>query len=207
MVTSRKTSDYLRGLIPGAEYVRSEQNPALPPESMQLLKTLTAALRPRRILEIGTNVGMSGITMLNACACAELRTVEMNEQTAAAARENFFAAGLYKRAHVITGRAEEVLPYMSGSYELIFLDGPKGQYEELCTYLLPLLSAGGVLVCDNVLFRGMVTGDKKVTSRKKTLVKKLDAFLRSLYADESLITTVLPIGDGVSISYKKAAEK
>lgn len=87
MVTSRKTSDYLRGLIPGAEYVRSEQNPALPPESMQLLKTLTAALRPGRILEIGTNVGMSGITMLNACACAELWTVEMNEQTAAAARE------------------------------------------------------------------------------------------------------------------------
>ena len=145
--------------------------------------------------------------MLNACACAELWTVEMNEQTAAAARENFAAAGLYKRAHVITGRAEEVLPYMSGSYELIFLDGPKGQYEELCTYLLPLLSAGGVLVCDNVLFRGMVTGDKKVTSRKRTLVKKLDAFLHSLYADESLITTVLPIGDGVSISYKKAAEK
>ena len=90
---------------------------------------------------------------------------------------------------------------------LSFWTAQRGQYEELCTYLLPLLSAGGVLVCDNVLFRGMVTGDKKVTSRKKTLVKKLDAFLHSLYADESLITTVLPIGDGVSISYKKAAEK
>ena len=68
--------------------------------------------------------------------------------------------------------------------------------------LIPLLETGGLLICDNVLFRGMVTGDRRIKSRKRTLVKKLDMFLRALSADSSLMTSIVPIGDGISISLK-----
>lgn len=61
--------------------------------------------------------------------------------------------------------------------------------------LIPLLETGGLLICDNVLFRGMVTGDRRIKSRKRTLVKKLDMFLRALSADSSLMTSIVPIGD------------
>ena len=205
MITRRKTTDYLRSLLPvrEQEIARSEQTPVLPPESAQLLRTLCALRQPRRILEIGTNVGFSAITMLQAAPQAELYTVEMNEETAAIARENLQKSGVYDRAHLYIGRAEEILPYMQGEYDLIFLDGPKGQYPLFASYLLPLLAKGGLLVCDNVLFRGMVPGQRKATPRKRTICKRLDQFLHQISRDPSLETTVLPIGDGISVSVKK----
>ena len=138
MITRRKTTDYLRSLLPvrEQEIARSEQTPVLPPESAQLLRTLCTLRQPRRILEIGTNVGFSAITMLQAAPQAELYTLEMNEETAAIARENLQKCGVGERAHLYIGRAEEILPYMQGQYDLIFLDGPKGQYPLFASYLL-----------------------------------------------------------------------
>lgn len=175
----------------------------LPPESMRFLEVLVSAAKPAKILEIGTNIGASGIAMLKACDRAHLYTVEMNEETAGIARRNFEAAGLADRADILIGKAEDILPYMSDTFDFVFLDGPKGQYGFMLSYILPLIAKGGMLVCDNVLFRGMVTGDKKVRARKRTIVKKLDEFLRLLSSDPSLITGIIPIGDGMSVSYKK----
>lgn len=205
MVTQRKTTDYLRAILPPQQVAvaRSEDTPVLPPECAQLLRTLCVLARPQSILEVGTNVGYSAITMLLAAPQATLYTIEMSEETAELARENMKKAGVYERAHVYIGKAEEILPYMQGCYDLIFLDGPKGQYSLLSGYLVPLLKSGGMLVCDNVLFRGMVSGQRKVTPRKRTLCKKLDLFLRQISADPNLETTVLPIGDGISISVKR----
>lgn len=174
----------------------------LPPESAGFLRLLVCAAAPRTILEIGTNLGFSGIAMLKA-STAELYTIEVNEDTAKCAKQNFAHAGVLQRVHVFVGRAEEILPYMKDQFDFIFLDGPKGQYSELSAYLLPLLASGGMLVCDDVLFRGMVTGDRRIKKRKRTLVKKLDTFLHDLCADDTLVTSVLPIGDGMSVSYKR----
>lgn len=205
MVTQRRTTDYLRNILPPQPIAveRNEGTPVLPPECAQLLRTLCALAKPQSILEIGTNVGYSAITMLLAAPQASLYTVEMSEETAGLARENMKKAGVYERSHIYIGKAEEILPYMQGCYDLIFLDGPKGQYALLSEYLIPLLKSGGLLVCDNVLFRGMVSGQRKVTPRKRTLCRKLDLFLRQISADPSLETTVLPIGDGISISVKR----
>ncbi len=204
MVTDRRTTEYLRNLVSQkSEFERCEQYPLLPPESAELLKLLVILSKPKKILEIGTNIGSSGIVMLSAAPDAMLYTVEMDEDTANMARQNFDNAGVGDRVHVLRGKAEEILPYITDNYDFIFLDGPKGQYSFLCSYLLPMLNRGGLLVCDNVLFRGMVSGKRKVKARKRTLVKKLDIFLKSISSDPTLQTSVIPIGDGMSISYKK----
>ena len=137
----------------------------------------------------------------SACG-ARLYTIECDELKADEAKKNFAAAGLADRVEIYIGKAEEILPYITGSYQLILLDGPKGQYASFASMLIPLLETGGLLICDNVLFRGMVTGDRRIKSRKRTLVKKLDMFLRALSADSSLMTSIVPIGDGISISLK-----
>lgn len=204
MVTDRRTTAYLRELareIPC--FVRSEQYPVLPAESAGLLNVIVSLLKPQKILEIGTNIGYSGTVMLQAAPQAKLFTIEMDEDTANIARDNFNAAGVGDRVQILHGKAEEILPYIKDEYDLIFLDGPKGQYLYMSTLLLPMLKKGGVLVCDNVLFRGMVSGKRKTTARKRTLVKKLDEFLRYVSDHPSLDTTVIPIGDGMSVSYKK----
>lgn len=211
MVTSRKTTEYLRGLLEQDDGLsqmgisgRDACFPILPPESARLLQLLVSLHKPAKILEIGTNIGYSAIRMLEAAPQAQLFTIEMEEGTAAAARENFRRAGVHGRATVYVGRAEEILAYMTGSYDFIFLDGPKGHYLLLLDYLLPLLAPEGLLVCDNVLFRGMITGDRKPTHRKRTLCKKLDYFLQAVSGHPGLITSVIPIGDGMSISYKRS---
>lgn len=133
---------------------------------------------------------------------ARLYTIEMDELKAQTARRNFAAAGMADRAEIYLGRAEDILPYITGSYQIILLDGPKGQYASFASMLLPVLARGGLLICDNVLFRGMLSGDRRVRPRKRTLVKKLDMFLRDLSADSRLMTSILPIGDGISVSLK-----
>ena len=203
MVTDRRTTQYLRSLTGAGDFERSEQYPLLPPESAQLMRLIVTLVKPERILEIGTNIGSSGIAMLKAAPNAMLYTVEMDEETADTARQNFIDAGVGDRVHILRGKAEDILPYIKDKYDLIFLDGPKGQYLALSEYLLPMLNSGGVFVCDNVLFRGMVSGKRKVKARKRTLVKKLDMFLKSISGDQNLITSVIPIGDGMSISFKK----
>ncbi|PWL98284.1 MAG: O-methyltransferase [Selenomonadales bacterium] len=203
MVTSRRTTQYLRELIgQKSKFERSPQEPCLPPESAQLLKLLARILQPERILEIGTNIGSSGIELLKAAPEARLYTIEMDELKAQTARRNFAAAGMADRAEIYLGRAEDILPYITGSYQIILLDGPKGQYASFASMLLPVLARGGLLICDNVLFRGMLSGDRRVRPRKRTLVKKLDMFLRDLSADSRLMTSILPIGDGISVSLK-----
>ena len=185
------------------ELLRSEQFPVLPTESAGLLRLFVSISKPKKILEIGTNIGFSGIVMLTAAPDAMLYTVEMDEETANIARGNFESAGVGDRVQILRGKAEEILPFIKDGYDLIFLDGPKGQYSYLCSYLLPMLNSGGLLICDNVLFRGMVSGKRKVKARKRTLVKKLDEFLKSISKDDCLVTSVIPIGDGISVSLKK----
>jgi len=211
MVTSKRTTAYLRGLLKPDTVLeqmgitgRDASFPMLPPESAQLLRLLLEIHNPKKILEIGTNIGYSAIVMLQASKEAQLYTIEMDEKNAEIAKQNFLNAGVSNRATIFIGKAEEVLLYMSGTYDFIFLDGPKGHYLLLLEYLLPLLSDGGVLICDNVLFRGMITGDRKLKRRKETICKKLNLFLQKISTDEKLITTVLPIGDGISVSVKRS---
>ena len=89
------------------------------------------------------------------------------------------------------------------TFDFIFLDSAKGQYYDYIPYLKKLLPKGGVLVTDNVLYKGMVANDDLLILRKKTIVKRLRMYLEAISHDEELETVVIPIGDGVSLTVKK----
>lgn len=180
-----------------------EHIPVLFSETERLLDVLVRMKQPRKILEIGTAIGFSGILMLKAAPLATLNTIEKLADSADAARENFRKYGVSDRVNLFEGDAGEIIPMLTGSYDFIFMDGPKGQYPEFYPYLKKLLVSGGVLVCDNVLYKGLVENIPENKRHKHiTIARNIHAFLEIISNDPEMSTVTLKIGDGVSVSVK-----
>jgi predicted O-methyltransferase YrrM len=131
-------------------------------------------------------------------------TVEKDERRYLSALENIEATGLQARIDVVLGDAQDVLRETeSGVFDMIFLDGAKGHYIHMLDDCIRAVKSGGLILADNVTFRGMVTGDVPAVRRKITIIKRLKAFLEALQTRGDILSTVLPVGDGLSISVKK----
>jgi len=189
-------------LISLREKSKQRDIPIIRDKSFNLLLTVVSMLKPKSILEIGTANGCSGIGMLLEAPSARLTGIEINEAIVLEAKQNLKDFGLSDRARFFVGDANEIVPQLTGKYDFIFLDGPKGHYKQYLPWLLPLLNAGGVLFADNVLFRGFVDGSQKGSKRNNTIIYSMRAFLEEISKDKNLKTTVLDIEDGVSISLK-----
>lgn len=189
-------------LISLREKSKQRDIPIIRDKSFNLLLTVVSMLKPKSILEIGTANGCSGIGMLLEAPLARLTGIEINEDIVLEAKQNLKDFGLSDRARFFVGDANEIVPQLTGKYDFIFLDGPKGHYKQYLPWLLPLLNAGGVLFADNVLFRGFVDGSQKGSKRNNTIIYSMRAFLEEISKDKNLKTTVLDIEDGVSISLK-----
>ncbi len=176
--------------------------PTILDESLNLLITLLRANNPRKVLEIGTATGMSGICILNAALNAELTTIEADETSHFAARENFKNFGLNGRVRAILGDAGDVIRFLQGPYDFIFLDGAKARYYDYLPEIKRLLPSGGVLFADNVLFRGLIEAEKP-PHRDMTIVRNMRAFIDELCLGEEFDASVLDVGDGVLIAVKK----
>ena len=195
----RESDPQLRRMI---EYAAENFIPILLPESAAFLRQLVMLIKPEKTLEIGTAIGFSGQLILTSGG-QKLYTVEINEELAETARKNFAEAGLEKRATVFTGDAGEILPLMDGSFDMIFMDGPKTKYIEYLPQLMRMLKSGGALLCDNVLFSGMITGEAEYKKSKSMIVQGLDRFLEAVCSDDRLVTSILPVGDGMSLSLRR----
>ena len=195
----RESDPQLRRMI---EYAAENFIPILLPESAAFLRQLVMLIKPEKTLDIGTAIGFSGQLILTSGG-QKLYTVEINEELAETARKNFAEAGLEKRATVFTGDAGEILPLMDGSFDMIFMDGPKTKYIEYLPQLMRMLKSGGALLCDNVLFSGMITGEAEYKKSKSTIVQGLDRFLEAVCSDDRLVTSILPVGDGMSLSLRR----
>ena len=158
---------------------------------------------PARVLELGTALGVSGTAMLLSCNCM-LTTVEKNVDCVLAAEETFKKFGVFKRVTQLTGDTLETVKKISDEkFDFIFLDCNKAAYPLVYEYLKNMLNAGGVLLADNVLFRGYVEGAKETPKIYRTLVQKIDRFNQLVANDEDMITTVLNVGDGLLVAVKK----
>ncbi len=183
---------------------QKEQLPVIRPAAAAFLNVLVQMKKPESILEIGTSIGYSGIVMLNAMGPdGRLTTVEADEDIMETARTNFKRQGVLNQVTLIKGDGGEVLHYLEDTFDMIFLDGPKGQYLLYLPDCIRLLNRGGLLVCDDVLFYGMVARDSLVRRRKITIVKRMRKFLNTISNHPMLDTTIVPIGDGISVSIKK----
>ena len=175
-------------------------------KSMQsFLKLLLAMKKPKRILEVGTAVGFSSIFMAeyNPVPC-EIVTIENYEKRVPIARENFKRAGKEQQITLIEGDATEVLKTLEEPFDLIFMDAAKGQYIHFLPDILRLLKTGGTLVSDNVLQDGdIIETHYVVTRRNRTIHKRMREYLYELTHREDLVTAVLPVGDGITVSEKR----
>ena len=177
--------------------------PIIRSETAALLRSLTAALRPENILEIGTAVGYSALQMCQVMpANCHITTIEKYEKRIPEAKENFRKAGEESRITFLEGDADMWLKELKGKqFDLVFMDAAKGQYLNWLPLLFDLMPVGAVLISDNVLQDGDVVQSRfAVQRRNRTIHSRMREYLYELKHMEEFETAVIPIGDGVTIS-------
>lgn len=179
--------------------------PIIRKEMQSFLKLLLAMQKPMRILEVGTAVGFSAILMAQyAPADCKIVTIENYEKRIPVAKENFKRAGKDEQITLLEGDAMQILPTLSGEFDMIFMDAAKGQYINFMPDILRLLKSGGVLVSDNVLQDGDIIESHYIVERRnRTIYKRMREYMYELTHNEGLVTAVLPVGDGIAVSAKK----
>ena len=182
--------------------------PIIRDSSHELLRELVKKYRPKHILEIGTAVGYSGITMLESSE-ADLVTVEKLEECALEAKTNFKNAGFEDRVQVYLDDCSNFVTELLmnegnlEAFDFIFLDGPKAQYLNLLPSLYALLAPNGILVADNVLFRGYVENPKIAPRRFRTIWQRLRRFIEYVFTSGDFVDVELHrIEDGVLVARK-----
>lgn len=179
--------------------------PIIRKEMQSFLKVLLTIHKPLRILEVGTAVGFSALLMSEyAPEGSQITTIEKYEKRIPIARENFKRAGKEDQITLLEGDAMEVLKELDPAYDLIFMDAAKGQYIYYMPEVIRLLKSGGVLVSDNVLQDGDIIESRfAVERRNRTIHSRMRDYLYELKHDEHLLTSIIPLGDGVALSVKR----
>ena len=179
--------------------------PLVDPEVGALLRVMAISIGAARVLEIGTAIGYSGIWLAGALpAGGMLLTLEMDEARAREARDNFARAGLADRVSVIVGDAQLKVAKVSGPFDLIFQDGDKALYTPLLDRLVALLRPGGLLITDNVLWDGEVApGFTDTPHRDAATTRAIVDYNERVASHPHLLTTIVPLRDGLSISVKR----
>lgn len=179
--------------------------PIIRKETQSYLKVLMASLQPKTILEVGTAIGFSALLMnaFNPVSC-HITTIEKYEKRIPVAKANFEKAGKSSEITLLEGDALEILKELEGTYDFIFMDAAKGQYINFLPEVHRLLRKGGVLLSDNVLQDGDVVQSRfAVTRRNRTIHARMREYLHVLHHHPDFVTTLLPVGDGMSISVRK----
>lgn len=204
--------EYIRNILPENNpylkemelYAEENHVPIIEKEVAQLLKVLLKIIKPKNILEIGTAIGYSALIMASSIdENSNITTIERRLDMIELAEKNINSTKYKDKINILYGEAEEILPSLNDKFDFIFLDAAKGQYLEFFNYCMNLINKEGVIVSDNVLFKGMVASDKLVIRRKKTIVKRLREYLKYINHLDGYSSCIIPIGDGVAITYRE----
>lgn len=179
----------------------AERVPIIRAEEREALLRAAAEARPRHILEIGTAIGYSALLLAERFPEAEVDTVELDEKRRARALRAVEEAGAAGRVRCLAGDAAEVIPRLTGPYDFLYLDGPKGQYLVHLRLAEPLLSDRAVIAADNVFFRGLVRAEGPVPHRYRTIVTRLRDYIA--YAEAHYDTEIDTAGDGLAVSRRR----
>ncbi|MDU2491583.1 MAG: O-methyltransferase [Clostridium celatum] len=211
-ITYDYMEEYIRGLIPESEgklkelevFAKENGVPIAQKETIKFLEFMVNMKKPLRILELGTAIGYSAIIMHDAAGTnPHITTIERSEEMIKYAKENIKSFGLEDKIVIEEGDCLEILEKLQEPYDLIFMDAGKGHYNHFLPHCLRLLKDDGIIIADNVLFRGMVASDELVKRRKITIVKRMRTYLELVSQDKSLITSVIPMGDGIAITRRR----
>ncbi len=179
--------------------------PIIRREMQSFIKMFLALNQPKRILEVGTAVGFSTLLMCEyGPEDLQIVTIENYEKRIPIARENFRKAERESQITLLEGDAGEILKGLKGSFDMIFMDAAKGQYINWLPDVKRLMKKGSVLISDNVLQEGdIIESHYLVERRNRTIYKRMREYLYQLKHDPALVTSILPLGDGVTVSVKQ----
>ena len=218
MITEERVLDFIRsfGVDRGSEALHMIEKeairddvPIIRKESGELLRILLQIKKPEKILEVGAAIGFSSVFMgENTDNNTHITTIENYPPRIERAKANIALAGMEDKITLIPGDAAEVLKELSESWDFIFMDAAKGQYIHFLPDVLRLLAPDGLLFSDNVLQDGDVLESRfAVTRRNRTIHSRMREYLTMLTHTPELTTSVIPIGDGVSLTMKKNTEE
>lgn len=211
-ITYDYMEQYIRELIPQNEgilkeledYAKGNGVPIIQKETAKFLEFMISTKAPKTILELGTAIGYSAILMSMASGRnSNIVTVERDKNMIEVAKENLKKYDFEKEIDIKEGDCLEILEKLEGSFDIIFMDAGKGHYNHFLPHCLRLLKDDGIIIADNVLFRGMVASKELVKRRKITIVKRMRNYLELVSKDENLITSVIPMGDGIAVTKRR----
>ncbi len=208
-----RISEYLHSLEGDADtflaelrsYAAEHEVPIIRIETESFIRTLLKLIRPRNILEIGAAIGYSSVVMAKASE-ADILTIENYDKRIPIAESNIARSGYSDRIRLVADDAGKVLKTLKTegrAFDMIFLDAAKGQYPVWLSDIKALMHEGSVLLADNVLQEGTVTESRfTIPRRERTTHERMRDFLYTIKHDEQLESSVLNIGDGVSLSVR-----
>lgn len=205
---------YLRSLVNeqdayflGLEaYAEEHHVPIIHSEVKNLLAFIVESIKANSVLELGTAIGYSASVFAKAMKGeGKIVSVERRQDYYEMACENVKELNYNTKFDFRFGEATEVLESVDETFDIIFLDAAKGHYREFFDLCFHKLNPGGVIISDNILYKGMIASDALVLRRQKTIVKRMRAYLDFISNHPQLTTTILPMSDGIALSYKREA--
>lgn len=206
---------YIQGLIKNEsdklEKFRNEcierHLPIIQRETAQLIKVLLLMHNPKSILEVGTNVGFSSIYMCTALdRKVKVLSIEKSEEYYQEALSNIKTFGCEDNISVINSDASEALDMIINTnekFDIAFIDAAKSHYTEFLNKIIAMMNPGGLIISDNVLYKGLIANDELVTKRKRTIVRNMREYLEYISTDDKFETSIIPIGDGLALTKLK----
>lgn len=212
MIVEERITSFINSLNPDDEGIvgqiqreaLEQEVPIIRKETKEWIKTMLMIKKPMHILEVGTAVGYSSIYMSQFLPeKGHITTIEKWQPRICAAKANFKRAGVEDKITLLEGDAADILKNIEGAFDFIFMDAAKGQYIHFLPDVVRLLDKDGVLISDNVLQDGEVLDSKyAVDRRNRTIHSRMREYLYALKNHDELITSIIPLGDGVALSVR-----
>lgn len=214
-INDKYIKEYIKEVIPKdkndfiyemEKFALDNDVPIIDIEVKRMLEVFIQSSQVKSILEVGTAIGYSSIIFSRAMNYQGfVRSFEINDDMHSIAKKNIEKYNkkndMNLNVDLVLCDAKTGLESENGKYDMIFIDAAKGHYQKFYDQIVDNLKNGSIIVSDNVLFKGMIATDEYVKRRKITIVKRMRKYIDFLMNDPNLNTTVIPIGDGVAISY------
>ncbi len=182
------------------EYALERHIPIIMDDTLEVIDEILTKKKPEKILEIGTAVGYSAMCFSEYLVqCGRIDTIERDEQRVLEARENIKKVGVEEKIKIYEGDAVEILPTLNEQYDVVFIDAAKGKYPFFLEQALRMLKPDGVILADNILYKGYVMSDYN-KHKQRTAVTHLRQYIKEITENPDLETTILEVGDGLAIS-------
>ncbi len=203
---------YINNLYPdknefmGNLRAESEGNsiPIITKDIEKFMDVLIQMNKPKKFLEIGAAVGYSALCYSIVDPDLDITTIEISEKMIIQAKSNIAQMKKTNQITILEGDAKDVLENLEGSFDMIFIDAAKAQYKVYFDLCHKLLAPGGVIISDNILYKGMPVAREFVLKRKRTIAKRMGEYITYITTHPIYDSTVLPVGDGISLSVRKA---